>query len=80
MYYVGENNKIKLINFDIISSDLCQDAYSVVRGMRILRNQNYFKEIEKSEYVIWLDTGKSFRNSEVLGYFLIELAREKING
>lgn len=69
-----------MINFDIISSDLKQDAFSVVRGMRILRDQHFFKDIDRNEYVIWLDTGKSFRNSEVLGYFLVELAEKQIKG
>jgi hypothetical protein len=29
---------------------------------------------------VWCDAGKHFRNNEVLGYFLLELAREKIHG
>ena len=80
IYYTDENENIKLINFDLISSDLSQDASAVIRGLRILRQQPFFKEIEKPEYVIWLDTGKCYRNNEILGYFLIELAKETIHG
>lgn len=80
IYYLADDSKIKLINFNIISSDLSQDAFSVVRGMRILRKQEFFQAIEKPEYVVWMDTGKCFRNNELLGYFLIELARQNING
>lgn len=73
-------DQIKLINFDLISCDLNQDAHAVVRGLRLLREQNFFKTIEKNEYIVWCDAGKHFRNNEVLGYFLLELAREKIHG
>jgi hypothetical protein len=80
VYFVGDDLKIKLINFDIISSDLSQGAYSVVRGMRMLRKQDFFKQVEKKNYVVWFDTGKHFRNNEVLGYFLSELKEENIHG
>ena len=52
----------------MISSDLNQDAHAVVRGLRFLRQQSFFKNIEKKEYVIWCDAGKHFRNNEILGY------------
>ena len=45
-----------------------------------MRQQDFFKEIDKREYIIWCDAGKHFRNNEILGYFLRELARENING
>ena len=64
----------------MISSNLNQDAHAVVRGLRFLREQTFFKEIDKKEYFVWCDAGKHFRNNELLGYFLIELAREKIHG
>ena len=76
---VGENQK-KLINFDIISSDLSEDARAVVRGFRLLRRQSFFKEIDKKSYTIWMDCGKHFRNCEVVGYLFKELKEEKING
>jgi hypothetical protein len=46
----------------------------------LLRQQQFFKDIDKAEYIVWYDAGKHFRNNEVLGYFLKELAIEKING
>ena len=45
-----------------------------------MRQEDFFKEIDKREYIIWCDAGKHFRNNEILGYFLRELARENING
>ena len=71
---------LKSINFDIISSDLTQDAYSVVRGFRILREQEFFRRIHKPDYVVWVDTGKCFRNNEFMGYLMVELARDNVHG
>jgi len=45
-----------------------------------LREQRFFKEIEKNDYIVWADCGKHFRNSEFVGYLLLELADLKING
>ena len=80
IYYVNHEDNIKVIHFDLISSDLCQDAHAVIRGLRLLREQTFFKVIDQKEYIIWCDAGKHFRNNEILGYFLIELAREQIHG
>ena len=55
-------------------------AKSVVNGFRILRDQEFFKVIEKNEYEVWVDCGKHFRNCEILGYLLTELAQENIHG
>ena len=62
VYYLDKENRIKLINFDIVSSDLSSEAYAVVRGFRILRQQQFFKAIEKPNYIVWFDAGKHFRN------------------
>jgi hypothetical protein len=90
--YYSLNNKIKLINFDIISKEKKQDAKCVIRGFRFLREQPFFKQIEhflpntsdgaieNKELIIWMDCGKTFRNCEVLGYFFKELKKEKVNG
>ncbi|CAF0854416.1 unnamed protein product [Brachionus calyciflorus] len=80
IYFLNGLNQIELINFDIISSDLCEDARAVVRGFWLLREQDFFKDIEKKNYVIWMDCGKHFRNCEVVGYLLKELAEDKIQG
>ena len=76
IYYV-ENDRIEMINFDLITSDLEQDAHAAVRGLRVLREQEFFQQIDKNEYIVWSDTGKHFRNNEVMGYFLRELAEQK---
>ncbi len=59
---------------------MSEDARAVVRGFRLLRSQDFFKQIEKDSYVIWMDCGKHFRNSEVIGYLLKDLARENKHG
>lgn len=80
IYFVDNQNKIQSINFTIISSDMTEDARSVIRGFRILRKQEFFMNIEKPNFIIWMDCGKHFRNCEVVGYLLNELAEEKIHG
>lgn len=81
-----DNNEIQCVNFDIISSDLSEDSYATVRGFRFLRNQNFFKEIEKKfenrqiNYIVWADCGKHFRNQIVMGYFFNELKSLNIQG
>ena len=44
IYFVDEQeNRIKLINFNIISSDLSSDGNAAVRGFRLLRHFMYFE-------------------------------------
>ncbi len=71
---------MKEIYFNIISSNLDQDANAAVRGFRILRQQDFFKQVEQKEYVVWADCGKHFRNNEFVGYLLLELAQLQIHG
>jgi hypothetical protein len=59
---------------------LLQDARAAVRGFRLLRQQDWFKAIEQSDFVVWSDCGKHFRNNELAGYLLLELAKEKKHG
>ncbi len=75
---MDQNDKIRLLNVDIVY-DGSQEALSVVRCFRFLRIQSFFKEIEKSSYILWCDTGKHFKCAELAHYFLDELAKEKIN-
>jgi hypothetical protein len=75
---LDQNDNIRLFNVDIVY-DGSQEALSVVRCLRFLRKQSFFKEIEKSSYILWCDTGKHFRCAELAHYFLDELAKEKIN-
>ena len=55
---------------------MSQDAAAAVRGFRILRSQSFFKKIDKKNYIIWEDCGKHFRNNELVGYLLLELAED----
>ena len=86
------NNKIETVNFDIIGPGgaKSQDGIASIRGFKILRSMEFFKEIElayrdKSEsrslnYTIWSDCGNSFRNSWFMGYSFKELKQTKIHG
>ncbi len=76
----SENGSLKTINFDIISTDEKSDAMAAVRGFRILRSLHFFKQIDKKNYIIWSDCGKSFRNSTVCGYLFKELKSEGVHG
>ena len=59
---------------------MTEDARAVIRGFRILRMQEFFIDIDLPSYIVWMDCGKHFRNCEVVGYLLNELAEEKIHG
>jgi hypothetical protein len=81
VYYLNDDDEIDTYNFDVITNeDDNQEMASVVRGFRLLRRQSFFRAIEKSKYIVWTDCGKCFRNCEVIGYLMFELAREKIHG
>jgi hypothetical protein len=85
IYYLNDDDQIKVINFDLISDasnndDKTQDMAAAVRGFRILRKQEFFKRIEKNNFIVWTDCGKHFRNREIMGYFFIELRNIGING
>lgn len=80
IYYIDNNNQVQVINFDIITSELKQDGMAAVRGFRILRHQEFFKNIDKNQYIVWADCGKHFRCKYFIGYLLGELADEKIHG
>ena len=73
-----EDGKIRQINFDLIG-DFVQDAFSVIRAFRLMRNQEFFKKIDKKNYIIWSDCGKHFRCSEFMHFLMKELAELKIN-
>ena len=79
-HLVGET--IKCINFDIISSsDDEQDGASVCRGFRILRQQQFFKDIAvDKDLIIWADAGTHFRCQTFNGYLFKELKDQGIHG
>jgi hypothetical protein len=53
---------------------------AAVRGFRILRSQEFFKQIDAKNYKIWADCGKHFRNLTLTGYLFKELVKERILG
>jgi hypothetical protein len=69
---------VDCIRVDIFSDSLEQDANSVLRALRFLRNQDFFKTIEKKKYNIWTDCGGHFRNKTLAHYFFKELKNENI--
>lgn len=77
-YYDINEKKIKCLNVDIISHILSTDVLSVVRSLRFLREQDFFKEIDKKSYIFWMDTGTHFRCEEINHYFFQELAQENL--
>ncbi len=78
IYYSDENDVIQLINVDIVTK-MSNSALSVVKCLRFLRSQSFFKLIDKRNYVIWADCGSHFRNNELAHYFFKELfENEKI--
>jgi hypothetical protein len=81
-YYDEEEKKIKLINFDVISYDVSNGSYAVVRGFRFMRAQEWF--ITKFQfikhYIVWADTGTHFRCNLVMGYLFEELKSLGIHG
>ena len=69
VYYV-ENNEISVVNFNVITNDDDnQSMVSVVRALRLLREQPFFKQIESTAfeiekqvarskyYILWADCG-----------------------
>ena len=80
IYYLDKKtDEIKNINVDIVS-EMSTTGLCAVQCLKFLREQQFFKDIDKAEYIVWCDAGKHFRINEVLGYFLKELAIERING
>ena len=80
IYYV-ENGAIETINFDVISN--CseeQDSNAVIRGMRVLRKQSFFCNIDTKNYIIWADCGSHFRSELFCGYLFKELKDDGCHG
>jgi len=56
-YFNHRKNKIETLNIDILSHEFKNDCLSVVRALRFLGNQQFFKEIEKPNWIVWSDCG-----------------------
>jgi hypothetical protein len=65
---------------DIFSDCLDQDGEAVVRAMKFLRDQEFFKEIEKGKRKlnIFCDTGPHFRNKTLNHYLFNVIERNGI--
>ena len=73
-----KNTIVDSIRVDILSDCLEQDAFAVLRAFRFLRNQEFFKKIDKKKYYIWNDCGGHFRNKNLAHLFFKELSNEQI--
>ena len=71
-------DEIICYNFDILSDYTTQDASTVIRAFKFLRNLERFKQIQGKikNYTIWSDCGSHFRNETLVNYFFTELAEE----
>ena len=69
---------VTCIRVNIFSDCLEQDANSVQRAFKFVRNQEFFKKIDKKKYNLWTDCGGHFRNKTLAHYFFKELKNEKI--
>ena len=65
-----------MLNCDIISANLSCNAISAIRIIRFLREQEFFKIIDKKNYYFWFDAGTHFRNQEMSHFLLKELVLE----
>lgn len=74
-HFNKDKNKIECINVDIISEETPK-ALTVIKKLRFLRNQIFFKDIDKDNYTFWADAGTHFRCKELNYFFFIELANE----
>ena len=63
IYYLdtNEKDKVSIIRVNILSDNLEQDAEAVIRAFRFLRNQQFYKELEKKKINIFCDTGFKFK-------------------
>ena len=75
---MNADKKIDCINYDLIYKGN-QKASTTVAAFKFLRQQEFFKKIEKKKLIIWSDTGPHFRCSEVVDYFMNQLSQEKIS-
>ncbi|CAF1001902.1 unnamed protein product, partial [Brachionus calyciflorus] len=78
IYFMNADKKIDCINYDLIYKGN-QKASTTVAAFKFLRQQEFFKKIEKKKLIIWSDTGPHFRCSEVVDYFMDQLSQEKIS-
>jgi hypothetical protein len=72
--------KIKLLNVDVVADvdEISPNAISAIRCLRLLRQQDFFKIIDKNEYIFWADCGTHFRCAEFCHFLFDELAESDI--
>lgn len=68
-----DQGEIKKIYIDIVSDHLDQNTSSVIRSLDFLQKQEFFKKIDKPNYIIWADCGPHFRSYQLLHYFFVEM-------
>ena len=68
-----EDGIIKKVYVDILADNGAQTASAVIQSLNFIKSQNFFRRIDKDNYIVWADCGNHFRCYELLHYFLIEL-------
>ena len=66
------NDEIKQINVDVVSN-FSTTALCAVKCFRKLREQDFFKNLEKKKWIVWTDCGSHFRGYEMAHYLFKEL-------
>ena len=75
------NGEIKEKSFNIISEYAQKPTpKEIIRGFRLLREQNFFRKIEKNYYIVWMNCDKNFNSPLVIGYLFRELKDQNIFG
>jgi hypothetical protein len=69
---------VNCLTIDILSDDLSQTATDFINRFRFIRNLDIFRQIEKSNYIIYSDTAKQFRCEEICHFYMVELAQKGI--
>ena len=53
IYFLNDSNEIKCLNADLVLNDCTETSFVVINCFKFLRTQQFFKNIEKKDYIIW---------------------------
>ena len=78
IYYLNAKKKILCERVDVFSDCLEQDGEAVVRALKFLRSQDFYKEIERGKTIIniFSDCGPHFRN-KTLNHYLFSVLKSE---
>ena len=61
IYFLDTNNNIQCLHMDVVFEHAGTKAKDVIHAFKFIRQQTQFKNIEKTNYIIWTDCGPHFR-------------------